>query len=264
MRCCGQPISKIDNCWLCTICGSVSSFLVMQPSYSEQPMPTRVPYSRLKRFQRVFANVFGLRIAKVDDNLLKDLSTVGQELKTPSCLFKLIKGFTCRSYKRYDAVSLFSVLFLGHTIKPVSDSERVVSVARFRDVESSHEYQGGTFPAYSWLIEKILILLGRHELIQYVHCLKCPKRRRLYEQQYGMLFKKHQSYHEHNHLKVHSADSLLVARRSLPSGDTPVDTKERVHPPAKRYEKRVSALLQSLADNRFALRERCTQDMIEG
>ena len=252
MYCCGQLIEKADNCRLCVVCGVVQSFLVASVGFTLGGATARVPYSRLKRFQRVFSNAFGLRVARLSPKLLQEFDRT-PPLSTQD-LFRQIKGFKHREMKRYDAIAFLSVQMLSHKIKPLTQGELVVANSRFRDVESTHSFCGGTFPAYSWVVERILTIINRGDLMQYVHRLKCPKRRRLYDTYYGYLLQKEVfrpvNARGYNRYADQTACMIPVVGPTLRVADIPPKTRVSARPGATQFDLSAEALLESIGGTR--------------
>ena len=93
-----------------------------------------------------------------------------------------------RFAKRYDALALLSFHATGVRPPPLTLRQQQWGEYKFRDIMSIHSRVGGTFPAYSWIIERVLLGSERSDLLQFVHQLKCKHRRAVYEDRYGKVF----------------------------------------------------------------------------
>ena len=186
---CPQALA-IETGWGLTICGrcgtSVSapiSNVVCHPV----PSPTRPPYSKHKRFAKLLANTYGNRCSKIHAELIDKLAE--SNIRTSQDIYNVIRKSKGQHMKRYDALARLTCHTLGTYVQPLSHHQNTWATFTFREVVSRHAFRRGTFPAYSWCIEKILIAIGRQDLLEYVHALKCKKRRHVYEETYGDLFR---------------------------------------------------------------------------
>ena len=93
-----------------------------------------------------------------------------------------------RRHKRYDAIAYLARELIGLKSVPLTLHDQTRCKFIFRGIMDVYARERGKFPAYAWIIEKCLLMLGRPDLIQFLHCLKCPSRRRYYETVYGPVF----------------------------------------------------------------------------
>jgi hypothetical protein len=189
MNCLCPPASRTADCGMivCMVCGKAHSrILEMRNGYCERE-PGRQPYSRAKRFGRLLANVWGARVTLVPSELIKLLEKC--RAKTTRDILCAIRHARARKLKRYDALAYLSREYLDINIEPLTHGQVVQSAHIFSEVEHHHFRIGGCFPAYSYLIEKILEELGRFDLCAYLHILKCRKRRDMYDRNYLPLIK---------------------------------------------------------------------------
>ena len=149
--------------------------------------PNRAPYSRRKRFLRLLANTYANRVSRVSKQLTDNLMLC--KPRTVDDIYTFLRRSRHRWFKRYDALALLSYHILGVTVKPLSLHQQKWAEYKFRDVQWIHGRDRGTFPAYSWIIEQVLVALGRKDLLQYVHLLKCRHRRAVYTKKYGHVFR---------------------------------------------------------------------------
>jgi hypothetical protein len=147
----------------------------------------RPPYSREKRFARLLCNTYGHRCSKVHDTLIDALTKL--DLGSPGSIYTYIRRSQNRAHKRYDCLAFLSMHILpNHKITPLRLNQSKWANFAFREAVIRHQQIGGTFPAYQWCIEKVLSAIHRTDLIEYVHVLKCKKRRAYYEKNYSHIF----------------------------------------------------------------------------
>ena len=173
--------------WTCRLCGKthgMSRSTLVQ--YCTQSC-TRAPYSRRKRFLRLLANTYGHRVPRVSAQLTDELHN--HNITDTPRIYKFMRASKRRFAKRYDALALLTTHVSGTRPMPLSLRQLQWAGYKFRDIQTIHSSARGTFPAYSWIIEKVLECCGRSDLLQYVHKLKCRQRRAVYEHRYGGVFK---------------------------------------------------------------------------
>jgi hypothetical protein len=119
---------------------------------------------------------------------------------------------------------------LGKRIAPLEHSQIVHASHIFNQIERLHSRIGGCFPAYSYIIEKILQLFDRKDLCGFLHVLKCKKRRLMYDLTYHPLIKSlcgiseirgtHSDHHPQIRVRSNRSSSRFGSRR-FPEGNGP-------------------------------------------
>ena len=171
----------------CRLCGATSGMgqgcnIV---SYAVRS-PNRAPYSRRKRFLRLLANTYASRVSKISNDLTDRL--VNKNPQTVAAIYQFMRTSRDRCCKRYDAIALLAFHIIGVRVTPLTLQQQKWAEYKFRDIQWIHGREHGTFPAYSWVIEQVLICLGRADLLEFVHLLKCRHRRAVYSKRYGHVF----------------------------------------------------------------------------
>ena len=188
---CDCPRSAaIETGWglnICSRCGVSQSAPISNVVNHAVPCSTRPPYSKHKRFAKLLCHTYGYRVSKIHQSLVDALNTT--RIESTQDIYNLIRSSKGPHMKRYDALAHLSQYRLDKKIMPLSRIQTTWASHVFREVVSLHAHRRGTFPAYSWCIEKCLLAVNRLDLLQYVHCLKCKKRRIVYEKLYGRLFR---------------------------------------------------------------------------
>ena len=146
----------------------------------------RPPYCRKKRFNKLLYNVWGARSPRMEDALVRYIEKNNPQ--NASDILSLIRKSKQRSFKRYDCISKLCVDLLRHRPTPLSQNHIQMCMGIFQRVELHHRVIGGCFPAYSFLLELCMYTIDRVDLLQYIHRLKCEKRRMLYFKQYAHCF----------------------------------------------------------------------------
>ena len=185
---CCKP-SSLVSCgphYCCRECGRRSPGRIYSMPYGggggHRPGSTRLRYSRIRRFSRILSNVFAHRCPTVDNRLMKLICEA--DLQGPAEVFRHIRSLEARWAKRYDACAYLCVNVLNHKIPPLCRDDMAYCLGRFRMVETLHRYHGGSFPAYSWIAERLLFHVNRGDLVPYIHRLKCRRRRKTYTHRY--------------------------------------------------------------------------------
>ena len=178
----------IDLGWgmgTCRRCGVSKRIQINNIVNYSLPCPSRAPYSRRKRFMRLLGNTYGARVSKLHQPIIDALFAIQPE--SLSDVYEFIRTSNERAHKRYDALGFFAMHILDKKIKPLSLAQLRWAEFTFREIEYRHSRVQGTFPAYSWICEQCLLQVGRADLCQFVHRLKCKKRRQVYQEVYGPL-----------------------------------------------------------------------------
>ena len=171
---------------VCAACGQQDLCPIFIRPHACQLPAARPPYSRRKRFQKLLHNAWSARLPSMRDDFVKYIQKHAP--KTPQRIIELIRTANRREFKRYDCISRLSIEFLGHRPRPLTPCQISECMGIFQRVEIVHRRARGVFPAYSFLIELCLVKVGRPDLIQYIHRLKCPRRRSTYLKLYGPCF----------------------------------------------------------------------------
>ena len=176
----------------CRFCGRTTTFGTVNVVNYAVRCPNRAPYSRRKRFLRLLANTFASRVSRIGPGLVDALCQ--KKCQSVQDIYRFIRLSKNRSFKRYDALAHLAYPLIGAKIRPLSFQEQKWAEYTFREIQWLHgRTRGGTFPAYSWILEKVLYALNREDLTPYVHLLKCKRRRAVYQSTYGHVFSRGRS-----------------------------------------------------------------------
>ena len=190
MECPCPPAFALDLGWgmsTCRRCGNSKAVQLQNVVNYAVPCPNRAPYSRRKRYIRLLSNTFGSRVSRLHEPIVEKLVASGPA--SVADIYEFIRNSRTRAFKRYDAVCILAANILDFKATPLTLPQLRWAEFVFRDIEIRHSRVKGTFPAYSWICERALQELGRSDLCQFVHRLKCKKRRRVYEKTYGDLIR---------------------------------------------------------------------------
>ena len=191
MKCtCPVQLALVQS-WGVTICMGCgishrSPIQMIPPAYDSIGPPVRAPYSRAKRFARILSNAFGQRTPKVHSDLIKSIEAC--ECRSPEDIYRLIRRAKPRNHKRYDSLAYLSFNLTDTPIRPLTQGEFGWCIKQFQLVLERFIKVRGTFPAYSYIVERCLLALRRDDLLRFVHKLKCKRRRRVYSGAYGDIF----------------------------------------------------------------------------
>ena len=203
MSCPHEERFRINECGMviCRQCGVAMGPSVPRVYHTGFACDNRQPYCRRRRFLRLLANCFGERCPKLSDDLIQLLQG-GPPQATPSPqppvrstqdIFDRIRKSTNKTCKRYDSLAHLSRCLLHQSVPPLTEGQLYFAKCCFDKLEHAHHHQfmvrgKVTFPAYAWICEKVCLACGRTDLFQYIHRLKCKKRRREYHSLYGHCF----------------------------------------------------------------------------
>ena len=189
MSCCPtRRIIRDCGFQVCISCGTQDTCPVFIKPHAYSRIPARAPYSRKNRFYKLLFNVWSARLPSMAHAFVKHIIEIGPN--TPSEIIEVIRQSKSREYKRYDCISKLSIELLNHKVEPMDRRQVQLCMGFFQRVEIKHRAYGGVFPAYSFLLEQCFQhpLILRHDLVQYLHRLKCPRRRNRYSTIYGSCF----------------------------------------------------------------------------
>ena len=184
MSCCERQRMVTDLGFkVCMSCGVQGRMVFIKPSIYGRA-PGRPPYSRKKSFLKLLYNVWGARLPKLTFDFMKQI--YGEAPECPLDIIKFMKVRKSRIFKRYDCVAKLSQELLGHRPEALCTRKIAFCLGQFQWIEVRHCRIGGVFPAYSFILEMCLQhpIVDRPDLIQYLHLLKCPRRRAKYKTSY--------------------------------------------------------------------------------
>ena len=84
--------------------------------------------------------------------------------------------------KCYDSLPLICQHLCEGNVPTLSDLEVREAMRHFNTIDSHVERRGDRMISYIFCLEFILKKMGRHDMLPYVSKIKCPRRRRNYQQ----------------------------------------------------------------------------------
>ena len=179
---CEKKFTIVDGGFhVCINCGVQSSQPIFIKPFTMNHCVSKTPYCRKKRFKKLLYNCWGAKLPQLKDDFVKYI--YNNKPKTPVDILELIK-LTKKHKRRYDALARLSIDILGHEIEPLTSTQIHCCLGLFENIELLHRKNKTVFPAYSYVLEYCFTEIGRTDLIQYLHLLKCSKRRTIYKNLY--------------------------------------------------------------------------------
>ena len=151
------------------------------PRGYEITMNRKQPYTRAKRFRKYLNRAsMSQGLSSVPDSTWKYLQAHGPYSGAREILMRLKRSKL--SNKCYDSLPLMTKHMCPNVRVPTmlqSEIKRAIDV--FADIETRFP-KGAKFVSYLYLLEHVLIRIGREDMLPFLNRIQCPKRRRQYEE----------------------------------------------------------------------------------
>ena len=173
---------------VCMKCGDETpgGSLCVDPSFTyprgyEITTSRKQPYTRAKRFRKYLNRAcMSQGLSSVPDATWKYLQAHGPYSGPREILLRLKRSKL--SNKCYDSLPLMTKHMCPHVRVPTMlPSEAKLAVKVFADIEACFP-KGDKFVSYLYLLEHVLIRIGRKDMLPFLNRIQCPKRRRQYEE----------------------------------------------------------------------------------
>jgi len=179
---------------VCTNCGNenFSNVFTTDEAYTPYSVPISAPasYTRVKRFrkylQRAAMNQSSSTIPRDTwDYLLK-----GQPYRGPGNIVRRLKKAPKNVRKKcYDSLPMLVRLLCPHLKVPtISEREKSNAMAAFSILDLAYR-EGEHFVSYLYVLEYILALTGRSDVLPYINKISCKKRRAAYRRRLDLVFR---------------------------------------------------------------------------
>ena len=153
----------------------------MYPRGYEITMNRKQPYTRAKRFRKYLNRAsMSQGLSSVPDATWKYLQANGPYSGAREILMRLKRSKL--SNKCYDSLPLMTKHMCPNVRVPTMlQSEIKCAIDVFADIETRFP-KGDKFVSYLYLLEHVLIRIGREDMLPFLNRIQCPKRRRQYEE----------------------------------------------------------------------------------
>ena len=185
---CGSTIFQETGFGLnfCVMCGlgvrgSICNTTNNIPYCSSDRTLPKQSYTRLKRFRKYLCRAAMHQSAvSIPDATWKYLFEGAPYTGPPAIVRRLKRARGMGLKKCYDCLPLLTKVLCPQIDVPVlSEHDRARGLLEFRKLEKAYR-EGEAFVSYLFVLEYILVLIGRRDILPYINKIQCLKRRRAY------------------------------------------------------------------------------------
>ena len=189
---CGHPVQmRYESGYgtvVCMYCGieSPGGSLCVDASYMyprgyEITVSRKQPYTRAKRFRKYLMRAcMSQGLSSVPDSTWKYLQDHGPYSGPRDILLRLKRSKL--NNKCYDSLPIMTKYMCPHMRVPTMlHSEARLAEEVFAEIETRFP-KNAKFVSYLYLLEHVLIRIGRKDMLPFLNRIQCPKRRRQYEE----------------------------------------------------------------------------------
>ena len=175
----------LDTCLMCGLAcrGAINEF---QQYVSNDRVMVYCTYTRRKRFRKYLMRA----------NRNQSASTVPAEtwkhlmkfapFSTPSELHRCLKAAKHLKRKCYDSLPLMCSHLCSCPVPSLDEKEILRAMQVFSDIDRA--LRDGPMISYLYCLEFVLKRIGRADLVPFINCIKCPKRRSAYQERLRAVF----------------------------------------------------------------------------
>ena len=180
----------------CTACGVLcqsTAFEGFQTSFAHgySPLNTlqqNATYTRIKRFQK-YLNRASMRqsMNSVPDATWEYLLPLAP-FHSPGHIMRTLKKAKLKR-KCYDCLPLLTFhLCPTHKVPQITDAEYGAALEYFRAIDHAFP-ERGSFMSYLYVLEFVLVQIGRQDILPYISRIQCQKRRANYAQRLAAIIR---------------------------------------------------------------------------
>ncbi len=185
--CCKAPcVRATTHSEVCVNCGTevqafdTSSVQYVYPRGHEIQVKNKQPYARSKRFAKYLARAGREQSLSSIPNetwryLIDHLPYTG-----PGDILFTLKRSHLRT-KCYDSLPLLTKSLCKCSVPMLSGRETDRAMVEFNQIENTFP-RGSKFVSYLYLLEYILVLIGRSDILPFLNRIQCTKRRKMYDE----------------------------------------------------------------------------------
>ena len=179
---------------VCTNCGheNFSNMFTVNEAYTPYSIPISGPasYTRVKRFKKYLQRAAMNQSASTIPRDTWDYLLEGQPYRGPGNIVRRLKRAPKNVRKKcYDSLPILVRLLCPHINVPtLSEREKDNAMAAFFMLDLAYR-EGEPFVSYLYVLEYILTLTGRPDILPYINKISCKKRRAAYKQRLDLVFR---------------------------------------------------------------------------
>ena len=179
--CEGLPCLTEYGSYVCPFCGVENLNFIWVDKYTPSAPLHQNTYTRLKRFRKYLCRAAMHQSAvSIPDATWKYLFEGAPYTGPPAIVRRLKRARGMGLKKCYDCLPLLTKVLCPQIDVPVlSEHDRARGLLEFRKLEKAYR-EGEAFVSYLFVLEYILVLIGRRDILPYINKIQCLKRRRAY------------------------------------------------------------------------------------
>ena len=171
---------------VCTSCGAekqvfdCTTVQYVYPRNHEICYRKKQPYARSKRFAKYLARAGREQnLSSIPNETWSYLMKHGPYHGPADILF-VLKRSSLKT-KCYDSLPLLTKQLCSCSVPLLTNMESLRAMDEFNYIESQFP-RGAKFVSYLYLLEYILVLIGRSDILPFLNRIQCTKRRRIYDE----------------------------------------------------------------------------------
>lgn len=179
--CKGLPVLTEYGSYVCPYCGVENMSFIWVNQYAPSAPLHQNTYTRTKRFRKYLQRAAMHQSAvSVPDKTWKYLLERCPYRNPGSIVRTLKKARGLKMKKCYDCLPLLTQVLCPHiTVPHLTEFEKSRALLEFRKLDYAYS-KGEAFVSYLFVLEFILVLIGRSDVLPYINKIQCTKRRRAY------------------------------------------------------------------------------------
>ena len=177
----------LDTCSMCGICVPGTIGDVNQYVLSDRILPV-CTYTRKKRFRKYLMRANRHQSASTVPAETWAYLLKGSPYKTPGQLYRKLKAAKGIKRKCYDSLPLMCAHLCDQPVPSLSEYEMHQATVHFDVIERHIERTGESMISYLFCLEFILRKMGRTDMLDFLNRIKCPTRRRTYNERLTAMF----------------------------------------------------------------------------
>lgn len=188
---CGTiPVLTDHGSYVCCSCGVENVGYIWVDQYAPMAPLNQNTYTRMKRFKKYLQRAaMNQSAGSIPDKTWKYLFEK-TSYAGPKAIVRRLKDARGMSMKKcYDCLPLLTKVLCPHVNVPLLNTrDRSRAMLEFGKLENAYR-NGESFVSYLFVLEYILVLIGRSDLLPFINKIQCVKRRRAYTIRLNKIYK---------------------------------------------------------------------------
>ena len=179
--CPSLPVVTSYGSYVCPQCGVENVTFMWVDQYTPSSPLQQNTYTRTKRFRKYLQRAAMHQSAvSIPDKTWKYLFEADPYRDPREIVRRLKKARGMNMKKCYDCLPLLTkVLCPSITVPLLTEHDRARALLEFRKLDQAYR-NGEAFVSYLFVLEFILVLIGREDVLPFINKIQCQKRRRAY------------------------------------------------------------------------------------